>query len=109
MTACRSARSAALLVGSTPLDAHEDPQRWLDRQQLPTYPGGLGAAAGGARLQLLADHRAHHPHVLPEGRTLQRAIAHTVPPSKHVLGTAQQLLADLAARMPDPPLPENRE
>jgi hypothetical protein len=55
MTGARSARSAGLLVGSTPVDGGEDPERGPDLEEVdgePPVPAGalaLGAGVLGQR------------------------------------------------------------
>src|SRR5262245_37598135 len=81
------------------LGTHERPQGRLDPQHLPTRSRRLGAGAHAAGLQLRPDPRPQLRDIPPKAGATQRAVPDAIPPGEQVLGTAEQLLTDGAARV----------
>jgi len=73
-----------------PYDLHERPQRLAPLQDVSTRPCGCRHITPAAFFQQPLHLSAERGHVGAKGRSFERALAHPMPPRKHLVRLGQQ-------------------
>src|SRR6516225_279461 len=82
------------------LDLHERPQRLTPLQHLTACPCGFGHTTLTPHFQEAFHLPAKRAHIRPKRRALQSALAHPLPPRKHLMRLRQQGVTDLLGAPP---------